>query len=243
MDAPKPLLTADALLLLEAALPNAPEDWPALPDKAPGLLLLLLLLALLASPGRPNKLLEVPMPAWMLLAAPDANPGCGRRAAAAAAAVGDPAALLPRLPPAQAYLEAAIKPAGMLLLLEATAWLLLLMLPAVAALGDPASTGRRIWASNVDPVGDCGPPEAPVLPPPGPVLLLLLPPTLAEAPGLGEPMLPLVADAARAAGRVRLLNPDAADATATAVRTDMPVLVGLLLLLLLLGPPLPNCLS
>lgn len=186
------------------------------------------------------------MPARILLADPCAKPGCSRlaAAAAAAAAVGDPAALL--RPPAQVYLEPAIKPAGMLLLLlGAVAVLLLLLLPEVPAFGDPANTGRRMCARNVDPVGDCGPPGAPVLPPPWPALLLLLPPTLLRAPGRGELMLPLlVAETARAAGRVRLLKPAAADVTATAVRTDMLVLAGLLLLvLLLLGPPLPKRLS
>lgn len=221
------LLAAAPLLALVGLPPNTPT--PPLPVKPPGLLLLLLLVLL---PWRPYMLLlpctDLVLPATTV---DPRDPGCARTAAAAAA-VGEPRALKPPLHPASR--DAPVL-AMLLLLLVPTAGAVLLLLPApvlAAPLGEPASTGSRMCASSVEPVGDCGLPGPKIEP-------LLLP--VDTLPGLGDPgpLLLLLPEApARALLRARLLNPAAGDAAAAAVCMDRPTPLGLLLLLL--AAPLPN---
>jgi hypothetical protein len=222
----KPLPAAPPLLPAAALLPNAPV--PPLLCRPPGLLLMLVVLLLTLPPSRPNKLLLLVAAVLALLpvATEPRAPGCALLAAAAAAD-GDPKLPKPLVHPANR--DAPIKAAVLLaLLLPEPACAVLLPLPA-PGFGEPASTGSRMCASRVLPVGDCGLPGPNAEPPGGLVLT-----AVGRLPGLGDPRLPLLV-VVRAVARARLLKVVVAGFATTPARVDAPV-PGLLLLL---AAPLP----
>jgi hypothetical protein len=194
-----------------------------------------LLLTLL--PSRPNKLLLLVDPVLVLLpvATERRDPGCALLAAAAAVADGDPKLPKPLVHPAkrEPAIKAAVLPALLLLLLLLPELPCDVLLPLPAPdFNEPASTGSRMCASNVLPVGDCGLPGPRAEPPVGLVLT-----AVDRLPGLGEPrLLLLLLVASRPVARARLLGVEVAGLAKTPARADAPVPPGLLLLL---AAPLP----